>query len=166
MPVDLDKDAGLLQGLAEEVRGKTVQLLDDTGSEELLWTPPGLSNHILWHAGHAVWVQDLLCIEAITSKSELPAGWYETFSNKCRPPAETTVWPTREDVRRQLVDQLPRLLDAIGTLRLADLGGFPRTERLGRKRTLWNAITHGFHDEAIHQGEMYLMMKLKRKGAM
>lgn len=162
MPVDLDKDAGLLQGLAEEVRSKTIQLLDDAGTEELMWTPPGISNHILWQAGHVVWVQDLLCIEAITGRSELPAGWYETFSKFCRPPAETTVWPTRDEVRQRLLDQLPRLLDAIGTLSRADFEELPRTERLGKKRRLWCAVTHGFHDEANHQGEMYLLMKMRR----
>jgi hypothetical protein len=39
--------------LAEQVRSGTLEILHATQQEWLTWTPPGASNHILWHAGHA-----------------------------------------------------------------------------------------------------------------
>ena len=65
--------------LAYQVRECTLRLLDDTEPGALTWTPPGTVNHILWHAGHAVWVADVLTIEPITGHSELPGGWAEKF---------------------------------------------------------------------------------------
>ena len=39
--------------LLDEVRGKTVRILRDMMDEESHWAPPGLHNHILWHAEHS-----------------------------------------------------------------------------------------------------------------
>jgi hypothetical protein len=43
-------DASLLT-MFDEVRGKTLRLVQ-VEPRQALWTPPGTSNSILWHAGH------------------------------------------------------------------------------------------------------------------
>ena len=63
-----------LQELVRQVRGYTIELFGEVPEEWLWWTPAGTANHILWHAGHALWVQDVLCVEPLTGRSELPDG--------------------------------------------------------------------------------------------
>ncbi len=62
--------AEVVQELAREVRRDTLKILAATDNSCNTWAPTGTSNHILWHAGHAAWLQDLMCIEPITGKSE------------------------------------------------------------------------------------------------
>ena len=113
--------------------------------------PPGTSNHILWHAGHALWVQDALCVEPLTGASELPAGWEHSFGADCRPVRETQHWPERGEVLRLLERQLVRLQELFRE----------RAEQL-TDSALAAQIVHGLHDEARHQGEMFLLLKLRR----
>ena len=162
MGIDLTKDTGLLQLVVEEIRGKTLKLLADARNNELLWAPPGLSNHILWHAGHALWLGDLLGLEAITGVRELPSGWSETFGMNCRPVRETKDWPARDEIRKRLESQRNRLIEEIGKLSKGDLCQPPRSQKLGTERTLGYWIVHGLHDEANHQGEMRLLLKMQR----
>lgn len=162
MSIEVHEEVGLLLALAETVRAKTIRFLKNATDAELTWSPPGLSNHILWHAGHSLWLQDLLCIEAATGRSELPAGWLETFSMKCRPVKETVEWPCRQDVLEQLTGQLPRMMSVIGSLSGEDLLAPPRTASLPDAEPLRYWISHGLHDEANHQGEMHLLLKMQR----
>lgn len=143
-----------LEELARQVRDLTIKLLDAAPEDCLLWAPEGTSNHVLWHAGHAVWLQDALGVCLLTGKSELPDGWAETFGADCRPVRETTDWPAREEVRDLLQRQLGRLLELFRS-ESAQLVEGPLAER----------IIHGLHDEARHQGEMYLLLKLRRAEA-
>jgi hypothetical protein len=46
--------------LLEEVRGKTLRILRAVPPEHALWAPPGLQNHITWHAGHCHFVVEWL----------------------------------------------------------------------------------------------------------
>jgi hypothetical protein len=145
--------------LARQVRGETLRLLEAAPEAWLTWAPPGTSNHILWHAGHALWVGDVLTIEPITGASELPPGWAETFGMNCRPVSQTRDWPPRSTIHRHLTSQLARivqLLSALPAERLAD----PRP--VLDHHSLVSAIVHGLHDEAKHQGEMYLLLKLRQ----
>ena len=66
--------SAVLAELAREVRGDTLRILAATGDAELTWAPTGTTNHILWHAGHALWLQDALCVRLLTGHSELPEG--------------------------------------------------------------------------------------------
>lgn len=146
--------------LASQVRPITVQSLAAAPEQSLLWAPPGTSNHILWHAGHALWVQDVLFVELVTGQSELPPGWAETFGGDCRPVRETNrlgTWPSRAEVERRLRDQFERLtalLDEVAEERFSP-DAPPALDD-------WNLLTccvHGWHDEAKHQGEMHLLLK-------
>jgi len=135
--------------LAEEVRGKTLKLLEAAPEDWLLWTLPNTQNHIAWHAGHVLWLADAQCIQPVTGRSELPAGWAEIFGMNCRPPAQTTNWPAKVELLARLRTQHGRLRTVLSSLH------DPEAQLLRR-------IIHGFHDEANHQGEMYLLIKVRR----
>ena len=143
--------------LARQVRECTLDFLLGAADSELLWAPWGTSNHILWHAGHALWLQDKLCLEPLTKKSELPKGWEMKFGMNCRPVASTRDWPGRDEVARLLALQLQRMLAVIRETPAERLV-IPQSSA----RCLAGTILHGLHDEARHQGEMYLLLKLAR----
>ena len=87
--------------LAKQVRGSTLKRLETTDPASLLWAPAGTSNHILWHAGHAVWLQDLLTIVPVTGRSELPDGWAARFGQNSLP-GNVADWPRGAEVRAHL----------------------------------------------------------------
>lgn len=149
-----------LSEFAQQIRGQTLQLLSAADPAWLLWAPPGTSNHLLWHAGHALWAVDILSIEPITGRSELPPHWAETFGADCRPVRQTQTWPARETVLELLAAQLNRyqqLLSEIPAERLTSEEPLPS----GEPNLAWSII-HGWHDEAKHQGEMFLLSKMCR----
>lgn len=149
-----------LEELVRQVRSDTLRLLGAATDAQLLWAPPHTSNHVLWHAGHALWLQGVLGVQPIVGGSELPAGWAETFGMNCRPVASTTNWPSREEVRRMLSAQRDRLISLLSKLPAEALAA-PHSHG-SRRRGLVESLIHGLHDEAKHQGEMYLLIKLFR----
>jgi hypothetical protein len=155
--------ARLLQALAAEVRGKTLRLLGAARDDELTWAPAGTSNHILWHAGHGLWLQDALCIRRVTGHSELPPGWAEAFGMGSRPALRREPWPPRDVVLGLLREQLSRLMAVLGGLTDADLDALPPFAAGRDRRRLGACVLHGLHDEANHQGEMYLLLKAQRR---
>ncbi len=162
MPIEVEKQVDALGAMAEAIRTRTIKLLNNATDDELLWSPPGLSNHLLWHAGHSLWVQDILCIEAATGQSELPAGWHEAFRMGCDPASRTGRWPGRNEVTEQLERQIERIVSVIAGLSHEDLTGPPRTLNLPDAEPLRYWIIHGLQDEANHQGEMHLLLKMQR----
>ena len=143
--------------MANEVRGKTLRLLDGVPPELARFTGPGLSNSTLWHAGHALMlVEHLAIVPATGNAPQYPQGWFEIFSWKSRP-AAVAQWPALSEVVDRLREQLPRLLRTIESLSPEQLD---RVIDPARGRTLRYSIVHGLHDEASHQGEMYLLRKL------
>ena len=147
-----------LEELARQVRTGTLELLRATRESWLTWAPDGTSNHLLWHAGHALWLQDVLCIQPLTRASELPDGWDKSFGAHCRPVRTTTQWPGRTEVQRLLEAQLARLLE----LFQREASRLTRTADTPAQWSATRGIIHGLHDEARHQGEMYLLLKLCR----
>jgi hypothetical protein len=147
--------------LASEVRGKTLRILDAVTSEdEARFTGPGLNNSILWHAGHSVMVVEHLSIMPATGgAAAYPGGWFEKLAWKTEP-AKVKEWPALAEVKEQLRSQLSRLQEAIRALSPARLDTIVDT---AKGRTLRYSILHGLHDEAGHQGEMYLLRKLFAK---
>ncbi|MEX2092415.1 MAG: DinB family protein [Pirellulales bacterium] len=153
-----------LSELARQVRESTLQLLHVPEPAWLIWTPPGTANHILWHAGHALWVQDALCVEPLTGQSELPSGWAESFGQNSLPTSVTSNLPEETQVRELLEAQLVRILDLL--IEYADTIVVNADEQLpGSGWPLLAGMIHGWHDEARHQGEMYLLHKLCRVGS-
>jgi hypothetical protein len=149
-----------IRELARQVRAITLHLLSDARPEWLTWAPPGTSNHMLWHAGHALWVVDILFLEPLTGRSELPPGWEDKFGMDCRPVAQTKDWPARDTVLKLLTAQLESFNTA-----LANTSGETFAKVIDeRGNTLASQIIHGLHDEAKHQGEMFLLNKMCRAG--
>jgi hypothetical protein len=147
-----------LSELATQVRSTTVQLLEVADRSIRTWTPHGTSNHILWHAGHALWVADVLTVEPVTGRSELPKGWEATFGQDSRP-AETAKWPDSAEVCGLLESQLERVLKLFSEY----AGSIVERASETIPQNGWPLLTgivHGWHDEARHQGEMRLLMKL------
>jgi hypothetical protein len=149
-----------LQELASQVRRDTLQILDAAEPNWLTYAPPGTSNHILWHAGHALWLQDVLCVRLLIGRGELPAGWAERFGANCQPLNQTVDWPTRTELEELLRGQLRRVIEL-----LAGTSDEQLVRPAGPDRgtaTISDRILHGLHDEAKHSGEMYLILKLYR----
>jgi hypothetical protein len=146
--------------LAYQVRECTLRLFDETEPGALTWTPPGTVNHILWHAGHTVWVADVLTTVAISGNSELPAWWAEKFGQHSRP-ATINEWPERTEIRARLESQLKHILDLLHEHRKMIVEKANHAPREGDWPLLYGMI-HGWHDEARHQGEIYLLQKLRR----
>ena len=152
--------AAVLKDLANQVRRGTIRLLEDAPESALLFAPPATSNHIIWHAGHAVWLQDRLCIGLLSGTNELDEEWDATFGMNCRPVAETMTWPDRDALLQKLRDQHQSILNVLDAASEADFDRVAAPER--GPLTVSQRIVHGFHDEAKHCGEMYLLIKMCR----
>jgi len=151
-----------LKLLAREVRGKTFKILDGVTDEQARFVPPGLNNSIIWHAGHSYWVVEILSMAAATGKpQQLPGEWAELFSSKSRPTRDTR-FPPLAQVIEALRNQLERLVAAIDPLTEQQLAVMIDP---ARNRTVRYNILHGLHDEANHQGEMWLLRKLQNANA-
>jgi hypothetical protein len=149
--------------LARGTRARTLALLDAAADDELTWAPPGTSNHVLWHAGHAAWLQETLCLRLLSGRPSLPAGWERFFGMGSHPATPPGPWPPRGVVRTVLAGQLPRLVAALGPLTTEQLDARPPFAAAHHTRTLRQCVVHGLHDEANHQGEMYLLLKIRRR---
>lgn len=153
-----------LQELARQVRRRTIDVLDAAHEEWLTWAPPGTSNHILWHAGHALWLQDVLTVRDLAGVEDLPPDWAETFGMDCRPVQQTAAWPTKRDLLERLSSQLERtvaLYAATPNEKFSEPIAAPAGSATAA-RPLAARMVHGWHDEAVHQGEMYLLLKICR----
>jgi hypothetical protein len=143
--------------LASEERGKTLRLLKGVSDQDARWAPQGLSNNILWHAGHSLWVVEHLGLAPATGKPlQLPDGWKDLFAAGSKP-TPATPWPPLAQVIDRLQEQLTRLTT---TLRALSDDRLTQIIDPARNRTLRYSILHGLHDEAGHQGEIYLLKKL------
>lgn len=147
--------------LWDEVRERTLHLLQGVTDKEALWSPPGLHNHILWHAGHCYVLVESLVMENIGDKPMIPDGWFEMFGWRSSP-AHVAMdhWPPLSEVVAQLTRQHLRLRHVVGLL------GEEQSSRPmpgSVKHTVRYAIIHGLHDEACHSGEIWLLRKLIRQ---
>lgn len=152
-----------IQELARQVRRGTLEILLAARPNWLTYAPPGTTNHMLWHAGHALWLGDVLCIEALTGRGELPPGWADTFGMNCRPPKTTKRWPDRHELAGLLQQQLARMLAVLAAATDDQL--IQTADPSRGSASVAGRIIHGFHDEAKHAGEMYLLFKLCQVGS-
>jgi hypothetical protein len=143
--------------LATKVRGKTLRLLDGVTEDMSRFAAPGLNNSILWHAGHSLVVVEHLSVMPATGEpARYPADWFNKFSWKSMPSAVKD-WPAPGEVVNALREQLQRLIAAIGKVTPEQLD---RVVDSAKNRTLRYSILHGLHDEAGHQGEIWLLRKM------
>lgn len=149
--------------MTRQIRRDTLRHLDVAAAEWLTFAPEGTSNHIIWHAGHALWLLDVLCIQLLNPYgTELPPKWEDRFGMNCRPPAETRDWPAVEELRDLLESQLYFVLDLLDD---ADEELAKVADPSRGSATIADRVIHALHDEAKHTGEMYLLIKLCRAGA-
>ena len=148
--------------LLDEVRGKTLRFLQGITEEQAHWSPRGLQNTILWHAGHCYVLAEWLALKPLENEPQAPEGWYDMFSWESRPASVPAgLWPRLDDVVGQLVDQHRRLQRAI---RDANEGRLAAATAGDPDRTVRYSIVHGLHDEACHSGEILLLRKLQGLG--
>jgi hypothetical protein len=149
--------------LWDEVRRKTLLLLEGVTDEQARWAPPGLANTILWHAGHCRVMVEWLVMPALGHQPQAPDGWFDMFSWDSRPArVPPDRWPRLAEVVEQLVAQHRRLRGLLRELSEAELD----TEPAGRPgRSARYFITHAIHDEACHSGEIWLLRKMTTAAA-
>lgn len=91
----------------------------------------------------------------------MPEGWAEMFGQNSLPSDPANQWPDESLVRELLESQLARILELY--IEHAETIQINAKEELpGSGWPLLAGLIHGWHDEARHQGEMYLLHKLKR----
>ena len=148
----------VLLNFAKEIRGATIKRLEEAQQEWMTFAPAGTSNHIAWHAGHVLWVQDYLCVEPLAGESELQDAWADQFGIDCQPVDDQKEWPSKKELLALLKKQDQRiqgLLTEVSEDRLAEIA---RPEK--GDATIAERVAHGLIDEAKHCGEIYLLMKL------
>ena len=146
--------------LLDEVRGKTLRLLEVVEAPLDRWAPAGLQNTILWHAGHAYVLTEWLTMRALGLEPQIPEGWFAMFSWKSWPSAvPADRWPPLQEVIRHLETQRERLKRVIRDLTNEQLGNPSASDP---RQTVRRSILHGLHDEACHCGEIRLLLKLQR----
>jgi len=86
--------------LCHQIRRDTLRILSAVDDDCLLFAPEGTSNHVLWHCGHAVWLQDVLCLQLLGHESRLPVDWVSNYGMNCEPVAARTNWraPSRSTI--------------------------------------------------------------------
>ncbi len=144
--------------LLDDVRGKTLTVLDGLDATQARWAPPNLQNSCLWHAGHAYVVTEFLTLKPLGQEPVLPEGWLKMFSWESNPAhVSPETWPGLETVVAELKAQHERLRGVIAALTPAQLDA---PEPSNPARTVRWAIVHGLHDEARHSGEISLLRKM------
>ena len=146
--------------LLDQVRRRTISRLEGLSDEQARFAPDGLSNSILWHAGHSYVVVEWLTMEALGAATTSPPGWFELFSWTSRPaeiPADR--WPSLEDVVHELQLQHGRMHKLLQNLTLED---FDLPARNRPDVTVRERIVHALHDEACHSGEIWLLRKMQK----
>ena len=157
-------DPTLLE-LTKEVRWKTLKLLEGVTEQHAMYAPPGLANHILWHAGHSLIVVEQLACGSLTTVTPgqappFPVAWIDLFRGGSNPVA-VTAWPALSEIVAALTAQRTRLIGLLDAL--SNTGPDALDRIIGpapRNRTLRGMIVHALHDEAGHQGEIHLLKKL------
>jgi len=152
--------SAVLLNFAKEIRLATLKRLREAEQEWMTFAPAGTSNHIAWHAGHALWVQDYLCVEPLTGESELSGSWADQFGIDCQPVGDQKDWPSKKELLALLEKQDRRIQELLTQVSEGRLAEVARPEK--GEATVADRIAHGLIDEAKHCGEIYLLMKLCR----
>lgn len=142
----------------DEIRGKTLHCLSGVGADEATFAPPGLHNHILWHAGHCYVLAEWLALRAAGAPSPMRQEWFSLFSWDSDPAGiPHSDFPPLGGVLAALTEQRARLKRAAAALSDAQLAA-PAPGHSGKSVRYY--ILHALHDEACHCGEIWLLRKM------
>ena len=148
----------VLLNFAKEIRRATIKRVEEAQQEWMTFAPAGTSNHIAWHAGHVLWVQDYLCVEPLAGESGLESSWTDQFGIDCQPVGDQKDWPSKEELLALLEKQDQQIQDLLTQTSEDRLAEIARPEK--GDATIAERIAHGLIDEAKHCGEIYLLMKI------
>lgn len=144
--------------LLDDIRNKTLNVLQGLTETQARWAPPGLQNSCLWHAGHAYVVTEFLSMRALDRDAKMPVDWLKMFSWESNPAhVSPENWPPLETVVAALTTQHERLRGIIESLTAEQLDA---PEPGNPSHPVRYGILHGLHDEARHSGEISLLRKL------
>ncbi len=144
--------------LWNEVRSRTVRLLEGVSPQEARFHAPGLQNTVLWHAGHCYVVVEWIVAQALGRQPQAPPGWFELFSWQSRPeqiPPDR--WPPLGEIVEHLRRQYARWQRVFQELSPRELQA-PSARH--PRQSVAQAIVHALHDEACHSGEIWLLRKM------
>jgi DinB superfamily len=142
--------------LVFEVRWKTLKMLEGLTHEQAMGVAPGMNNSILYHAGHGYAVQEHLAVAKLEKREPKLIEGFEVFMWNS-PPTASTVYPHIDKVKAALIQQRDHLIKLIEGM---DASAFDEIVNPEKGRTLRYVVLHGLHDEANHQGEIWLIRKL------
>ena len=145
----------------KQARLQTIQFLQAVSSLEALSIPKGASNNLLWHAGHLYVTLEKFAFSSVSLPSYVPNTFGQLFSKGTSPEDwHHQTLPTLEEIILLLNNQLNRLNDIpLTTLHpieaLTTGTGFhlPSQEAY---------LTYALYHEAMHFGQMKLLLKLLR----
>ncbi|HTN74116.1 MAG TPA: DinB family protein [Pirellulaceae bacterium] len=157
----------MLEMLLEEFRGKTLRLLQ-VDAVAANWTPPGTRNSMLWHGGHIFCIVERLFTHATSGDDSVPAtiltGWWPRFGWDPPTSAPTDAPPALATIVEQLQAQAIRWQPRLRELSAAQQAALLTPAIEGWEgATCARAIIHALHDEACHQGEIWLLQKLYKQ---
>jgi hypothetical protein len=143
----------------EEVRWRTLRILEGADEHATRWAPHGLQNTILWHAGHAFVVVESCTMQSLGREPAFSDNWFSIFSGRELAPKDVPAesWPVFGSVITELQSQRDRLVERYSSLSESQLDA-PAIHK--PQRTDRYMILHGFYDEAAHGGETWLLRKL------
>ena len=150
----------VMQEMADQVRASTLEILQAAKPQWLTSSLPGLSNHIIWHAGHALWLQDMLFLQPLGEQGVMPFAYVPLFCQGSKA-VRRNKYPSREmlvDLLRQQLDHMKQAMRHCDGARLTG-----KAPGLSDRYNLGGWMLHALHDEARHGGEMYLLYKVCRE---
>jgi hypothetical protein len=95
--------------------GFAKRLGGDLSHEQMCAQPHGVVNHPAWSLGHLAVAADAAGT-VLGLRSELPAGWAETFKTGGTPAPDTSLFPDKDEILRVLEAQHVRVGQALSTV--------------------------------------------------
>lgn len=103
-------------------QGATKRLIEDVTPEEALYTIDGYANHILWLAGHIASSANTK-LRLLGKESMLPDGWAELFKRGAEFHADSSVYPSFDEVKTkvdEIYDAVMKAADEIDSAKFED----------------------------------------------
>ncbi len=144
-----------------QTRRNILRQCDGLSLEQLNHIPAGMSNNLLWNAGHVVATQQLLCYGLGNQPIPLPADFIERYRKGSRPvgAASGAEWTFIKSRMESTVDEFEN------DLRTLDFSNFREYESSYgvQLNNIGQALSFNNVHEGMHLGNMIVMKKLLLK---